>query len=261
MLRGRLASAPLIVGLLIASFSLARAQPRALLELFTSQGCSSCPAADKLLGEFAADPSVVAISLPIDIWDYLGWKDTLANPAHSARQRAYARIRGDRQVYTPQIVVNGSMHVLGSDRAAIERVIAQTDQKPDVMSVPVLLSVGGGNLSVKVGSAQNQHAGGEVWLCPLEQAVAVAIGRGENRGRTITYHNVVRHWLKLGDWTEADSAWSVPMSEIKNNGSDAIDAAAVMVQEGTHDKPGVILGAAYTALEPKERDLLSGVAQ
>ncbi len=75
------------------------------------------------------DPSLVALSVPIDYWDYLGWKDTLASPAHSARQRAYARVRGDRQVYTPQIVVNGAMHVLGSDRAAIERAIAQTDQK------------------------------------------------------------------------------------------------------------------------------------
>ena len=132
------------------------AEPKALLELFTSQGCSSCPPADKLLGEFADDPSLVALSVPIDYWDYLGWKDTLASPAHSARQRAYARVRGDRQVYTPQIVVNGAMHVLGSDRAAIEHTIAQTDQKPAVMSLPVLLSVGGSNLNVT--SSQERRA-------------------------------------------------------------------------------------------------------
>src|SRR6202451_2480555 len=131
MVRRRFAPGPVSAVLLMASYGIARAEPRALLELFTSQGCSSCPAADKLLSEFATDPSVVALSLPIDIWDYLGWKDTLAHPAHSARQRAYARIRGDRQVYTPQMVVNGSVHVLGSDRTAIERMIAQTDQKPD----------------------------------------------------------------------------------------------------------------------------------
>ena len=106
----------------------AAGEPRALIELFTSQGCSSCPPADKLLGELAADPSLVALSDPIDYWDYLGWKDTLASPAHSARQRAYAHVRGDREVYTPQIVVNGATHVLGSDRAAIERAISQTDQ-------------------------------------------------------------------------------------------------------------------------------------
>src|SRR5215470_4237706 len=93
-------------------------ETRAVIELFTSQGCSSCPPADQLLGQFANDPTVVALSLPIDYWDYLGWKDTLAKPAHSARQRAYASARGDRAVYTPQVVVNGSVHVQGSDKAA-----------------------------------------------------------------------------------------------------------------------------------------------
>jgi hypothetical protein len=247
MLQRRLASAPLIAGLLIATFVVARAaEPQALLELFTSQGCSSCPAADKLLGELAADPSLIVMSVPIDYWDYLGWKDTLASPAHSERQRAYARTRGDRQVYTPQIVVNGAMHVLGSDRASIERVIAQTGQKPAVMSLPVLISVGGRNLTVKADSAENEHTAGEVWLCQLAKAVPVAIGRGENHGRTITYHNVVRRWVKLGDWTGTAATWSVPLSDIK---ADGIDAAAVMVQEGSHDKPGIILGAAFTPLQ------------
>src|SRR5438552_15310242 len=99
----------------IAMLVVVRADPRAVVELFTSQGCSSCPAADKLMGELGQDPSIVAMSLPIDYWDYLGWKDTLALPGHSKRQRAYARARGDREVYTPQAVVNGAMHVLGSD--------------------------------------------------------------------------------------------------------------------------------------------------
>src|SRR6266851_10433497 len=150
MLRCRYASASLIAGLLITTYGIARAEPRAVIELFTSQGCSSCPAADKLLGELAGDASLVAISVPIDYWDYLGWKDTLASPAHSGRQRAYARVRGDRQVYTPQIVVNGSTHVLGSDRAAVERAIAVTDRNAAIMSVPVLMSVGGNNVNVKV---------------------------------------------------------------------------------------------------------------
>ena len=106
-----------------ASLSVAEAEPRGVIELFTSQGCSSCPPADKLVGEFALDPSLISISLPIDYWDYLGWKDTLAMPGHSARQRAYAHMRGDRDVYTPQVVVSGSMDALGSDRAAIEHTI------------------------------------------------------------------------------------------------------------------------------------------
>src|SRR5579863_2934512 len=142
MVRCRLTSASLVTILVFAGCASASAGgPRALLELFTSQCCSSCPAADKLLGELAADPSLIALSVPIDYWDYLGWKDTLADPLHSARQRAYARVRGDRQVYTPQIVVDGAMHVLGSDKAAIEHTIALTDQRSGVMSVPVSLTV------------------------------------------------------------------------------------------------------------------------
>jgi hypothetical protein len=246
MLHRRLASAPLVAGLLVATFAVAQAgEPRALLELFTSQGCSSCPPADKLLGEFSADPSVVALSVPIDYWDYLGWKDTLASPAHSARQRAYAHMRGDRQVYTPQLVINGATHALGSDQAAIEHAIALTDQKSGVMSLPVLISMGGGGLNVQVDAAKTNHSTGEVWLCPLMKTAQVTIERGENHGRTITYHNVVRNWVKLGDWTGAKMNWNVPVSEIEASNA---DAAAVMVQEGTPDKPGIVLGAAYYSL-------------
>lgn len=248
----RLASAPLIVVALLVSFGAARAAPRALLELFTSQGCSSCPPADKLLGELAKDPSLIALSLPIDIWDYLGWKDTLALPGHAARQRAYAEMRGDRQVYTPQMIVNGSMHVLGSDRAAIERTITMTDRNPAIMSVPVRLSTADGDLKVTVKPSSSEPGEGEVWLCPVSTAIPVAIGRGENRGRTITYHNVVRAWRKLGDFSGAQSSWSIPLAAIENG---QIDAAAVIVQEGTRAKPGIVLGAAIGALAPQATNL------
>jgi len=113
-----------------------------VIELFTSQGCSSCPPADKVLGELAKDPSVVALSLPIDYWDYLGWKDTLADARFSARQKAYSRMRGDREVYTPQAVVNGSTHVIGSDLVGIESAI-DTTRAAGVMSVPVTLTQSG----------------------------------------------------------------------------------------------------------------------
>jgi len=248
MVRCRLTSASLVAVLVLGGCASASASgPRALLELFTSQGCSSCPPADKLLGELAADPSLVAISAPIDYWDYLGWKDTLADPADSARQRAYARARGDRQVYTPQIVVNGATHVLGSDHSAIERAIVQTGRNPAIMSVPVLLSLGGHSLDVKIAGGK-EHVGGEVWLCPLAKSVPVVIARGENRGRTITYHNVVRHWLKLGDFNGTDLTWSVPTPELV---ADESDAVAVFVQQGTREKPGFVLGAALAPLTPQ----------
>jgi hypothetical protein len=234
---------------MIAAPVAAQAGPRAVVELFTSQGCSSCPAADKLLGELARDPSVVAMSLPIDYWDYLGWKDTLANPAHSARQRAYAKVRGDREVYTPQVVVNGMIHVLGSDKAAIERAIATSDKKTatehaTAMSLPVALAVSGGKLQISISPVENVDAGGEVWLCALSGSVPVVVGRGENRGRTIVYHNVARRWIKLGDFTGHAVSWTVPLSDFK---LPDVNSAAVIVQTGTATKPGMMLGAAVTA--------------
>jgi hypothetical protein len=90
-----------------------------VLELFTSQGCDTCPPADQVLAKFAERPNIIAISLPVDIWDYLGWKDTLASDKNSERQKAYAKARGDGAIYTPQVVVNGMIGVNGSDPAAI----------------------------------------------------------------------------------------------------------------------------------------------
>ena len=225
----------------------AHADPRAVVELFTSQGCSSCPAADKLLGELAKDPNVIALSLPIDYWDYLGWKDTLADARFTARQKAYSRMRGDRDVYTPQVIVNGSAHVIGSDRAKIEGAIDATKKTEGVMSVPVSMSVAGKQINVSV-AASNKAAGarrGEVWICSVSKAVPISIGRGENRGREITYHNVVRNLLKVGDWNGSAGNWTVPLENISRDG---VDAAVVYVQDGSRDNPGQMLGAAFTSL-------------
>jgi hypothetical protein len=220
-------------------------ETRAVVELFTSQGCSSCPAADDLLGKLAADPSLVAMSLPIDYWDYLGWKDTLAKPGHTARQRAYAAARGDRAVYTPQVVVNGAMHVQGSDKAAIERVIGQTRQLPGTLAVPVTLSVAGGRIDVKVPASTEVRIKGDIWLCALTGSIPVAIGRGENRGRTITYYNVVRRWVKLGQWNGTARSVSVPVSDLD---SEHANSVAVLVQAGEDGALGRMLGASIAAL-------------
>jgi hypothetical protein len=220
----------------------AGAEPRAVIELFTSQGCSSCPPADRLLGELAHDPSVVAMSLPIDYWDYIGWKDTLAKPRHTARQRYYARARGDGDVFTPQVVVNGRTHAVGNDKAAIEQAIAESQREGGSLSLPVKVAVADGKLNVSVAAAP-EKPGGEVWLCAIGAAIPVAIGRGENSGHTVTYHNVVRRWLKLGDFTGAARTFSVPVTDLEG-----ADAAAVIVQAGTADHPGAMLGAALAAV-------------
>ncbi|HKA82050.1 MAG TPA: DUF1223 domain-containing protein [Xanthobacteraceae bacterium] len=223
--------------------SSAQAEPRAVIELFTSQGCSSCPAADKLLGELAGDPTLVAMSLPVDYWDYLGWKDTLAQAGHSKREHAYARVRGDGQVYTPQIVVNGTMHVLGSDKDAIEHAIAKTRKSGVPLSLPVTLGVADDNVTVNVPAGK--AIASEVWLCPITKAIPIAIGRGENRGRTVTYYNVVRRWLKLGEWNGTAESWKVPVKDLQTG---EIDSVAVMVQAGKASSPGPVLGAVLSAI-------------
>lgn len=236
-------AAAVVLASAVASSSVS-AEPRAVLELFTSQGCSSCPAADKLLAEFSADPTVIALTLAIDYWDYLGWKDTLALSGHSKRQKAYATARHDREIYTPQVVVNGMMHVLGSDRNAIERAITSTRRTAGTLSVPVALAVANGSVNVKV--PENGEERAELWLCPISKAVAVTIGRGENNGRTITYHNVVRRWIKLGEWAGKSQTWNVKLADFA--GGD-IDNVAVLLQRGAAAKPSLMLGAAMTALK------------
>ena len=240
MLGRSLAYVALVACASVATLSVGHAQTRAVIELFTSQGCSSCPAADKLISEFASDPTLVTMSLPIDYWDYLGWKDTLADPRNTARQRGYSKVRADREVYTPQVVVNGSYHVLGSDRAAIEKVIAKSRQNSSALGLPVTLSVAGGKLTASFASDGRPA---EVWAIGLAKSVTVAIGRGENKGKTVAYHNVARSWQKL---TSSDGkTWTVPLNEIEVEG---VNRAAVLVQGGTSEKPGIILGAALASI-------------
>ncbi|WP_296519880.1 thioredoxin family protein [Rhodoplanes sp.] len=239
------------------------AQTRAVVELFTSQGCSSCPAADRVLAELKKDPTLIAVSMPVTYWDYLGWKDTLADPRHTARQAAYSHARGDRAVYTPQVIVNGTLPVLGSDKAAIEGAMAKSRARGAALSVPVRLSVADGKVSVSTEAPKGGVAAGvamagppagapaaamagEVWLLGVSSAVEVAVGRGENNGRTIVYSNVVRRWHKLGDWTGGLRSWSVPVGEVAG---DKVDAVAVLIQGGSSTAPGTIFGAAFERLK------------
>lgn len=218
----------------------ARAQSPVLVELFTSQGCSSCPAADKLLGELAKDPSVLTMSLPVDYWDYLGWKDTLALPRHAKRQRFYAGARGDRAVYTPQVVINGASHVLGNDKGAIEHAVKQARSRPAPIAVRATLA--DGHIHVEVPQAKHPGQSGEVWLCPIKKQVPVQIQRGENKGQTVTYTNVVRGWVKLGEWNGEATKFSKPLSEVKL--ATEADSFAVVVQAGRPDMPGEVFGVA-----------------
>jgi hypothetical protein len=234
----RLLGALALAGL--AGAAVASPQPKAVVELFTSQGCSSCPPADEFLRELAARPEIIALTLPVDYWDYLGWKDTLAQAAFTARQRNYASARNDKQVYTPQVVVNGVKPIVGSDRDKIESVVAKSVSN-GAPPVTVGVSETGATVTIEVGPAIGTVSAAEVWLLPVAKAREVAIGRGENKGRTITYANVVRGMVKLGDWSGQPARFEVPGSSARLGDADAY---VVLVQTADDAKPGAILGAA-----------------
>jgi hypothetical protein len=214
----------------------------AVVELFTSQGCSSCPPADDLLGELANNPKLIALSLNVDYWDYLGWRDTLALPVHSARQKGYAKLRGERQVYTPQLVANGLVEARGGDRQAVEQIVAEA-QASNGLDVPVSLARNDSNIEIEVGAGA--APAGSIWIVAVTRSIAVKIKRGENRGKTITYFNVVRAWTRLDDWSGERTLKSLPVADLMP--LDA-DTAVVLVQSGTVERPGPVRGAAIVRI-------------
>jgi hypothetical protein len=216
--------------------------PKAVVELFTSQGCSSCPAADELLGRFAKRDDVIALSFSVDLWDYLCWHDTLASPKYTERMRDYAVTRGDGAIYTPQAVVNGMVHVNGADETKITRMIEKTGKAVAPMLVPIRLSKEDGKLVIEAGappgSAPPKDA--TLWLAVISKSVEVDIKRGENQGRTVTYNNVVRELIPIGMWNGKPMTVRLPRDSFMRPGT---ERCAVLLQQG---KAGPIVGAALT---------------
>ncbi|WP_321334242.1 DUF1223 domain-containing protein [Breoghania sp.] len=224
----------------------AAADPKAVVELFTSQGCASCPPADKLLGELAKQEDLIVLSLPVNYWDYLGWKDTLASTDNSARQRAYADLRGDRAVYTPQAVVNGRRHAIGSDKRALQNAIKGAGGLP----VSVSAEMGADALDIHVGRGKTPGMMATVWLVLFDYKRKVPIARGENGGRTITYHNVVRRMQAIGIWKGEPASYSMPRGELVKAG---MQGCAILIQgEDGKGHPGPIVGATYLARDQRQ---------
>ncbi|MBN9444044.1 thioredoxin family protein [Bosea sp. (in: a-proteobacteria)] len=219
-------------------------QPKALLELFTSQGCSSCPPADALVIELSKDPDLIALTLPVTYWDYLGWKDTLGKDSFAKRQKFYAKARGDGQVYTPQVVVNGTGHLVGSDKDEIEKTIQQL--APSGFPVRVALREADGNLEIKLapaGAATEGAAG--VWVLPTTHLASVPVTRGENQGKTLSYANVVRGMVRVGEWNGREATITAPLSATQAPEADGYVVIVQTEQPGKYGMmPGPILGAA-----------------
>lgn len=211
-----------------------------VVELFTSQGCSSCPTADALLQTFGDRGNIVALTFPVDYWDYLGWKDTLANPKFSARQRAYAKARGDGRVYTPQVVVNGLKHALGSSEQDIDKAIAVTTPLVDRSRIGVHVRSESEHLVIDLEGARDTTKVSEatIWLALIRRQVEVKIKRGENHGKIGVYHNVVREWNPVGMWNGKAATITLAHHAVKQSGA---DGCAIIVQ---HGDAGPIVGAA-----------------
>ena len=219
----------------------ANATPVAVLELFTSQGCSSCPAADALMHDYVDRPDVVALTLPVDYWDYLGWKDTLASPKFTERQRAYSKARGDGRIYTPQMVVNGMVDTIGSHQGDIDRAITRSREIMMDKRISADVSSDGAVVTIAIGPGREANAGlsGTVWLAVVKPVVEVEIQRGENKGRKAKYYNVVRDLMPVGSWSGQSTTIKLEQSSVR---PDSKDRCAVLVQKGS---TGPIVGAAW----------------
>lgn len=230
---------------LLAGPALGQSQPKVVAELLTSQGCSFCPPADALLNELAKDPQVLALTLAVDYWDYVGWKDTLALHGHSLRQKAYADQRPDKKVFTPQLVVDGLHAAKGSDRAAVQRAL-MTARSDGGLSVAITVQRDGDMLEITLPHEAGLGEGVDLWACPVARSQTVAIGRGENVGRNVTYANVVRGWVRVASWQGDARRFRVPLKDLQRDGADQV---AVLLQKGTPATPGRIIGATMTPLE------------
>jgi hypothetical protein len=217
---------------------------RAVVELFTSQGCSSCPPADALLKTLADDPSIIALSLPVDYWNYLGWKDTFASPRNSERQRNYARARGDGAIYTPQAVINGLLHVNGASKDAIEQAIDVTSKTAGPQHIPVKFWQERNTLNFAMGSEEPGHRAREatIWLGVVQNSGSVDIKQGENGGKTLTYTNIVRELTPIGLWKGQPVEVQLPRAALMQA---EVQKIVVLVQEG---RSGPILGATMGGL-------------
>jgi hypothetical protein len=243
---GRSLQLRLVLGLvaLAAGHALPAAAQEAapvVVELYTSQGCNSCPPADAFMGELVRQPGVIALSFHVDYWNYLGWHDPFSNKKFTYRQKEYAMSLRQTGVYTPQMVIQGKRGEVGSDRKSVTQAIAEARKAK--LGVTVLLEkLGGGKLRATV-SAAAEAKGASVYLALFDRRHATKIPRGENEGKTLTNYHVVREWKKLGQFEGEKAEFSITAAGEKG---EKRSGAVVIVQQG---KGGPILGAAIAHTE------------
>jgi hypothetical protein len=225
------------LGVSAATAAELRKGPKAVLELFTSQGCSSCPAADALLDKLSSRSDIVALAYHVDYWDYIGWPDTFGAKANSDRQRDYAEGLGSSRIFTPQLVVNGRGSVVASREGEVDAALETA-----ALPVTIDLSVSDdGMLEISVPPGEGNREA-VMWLVTFVDRAEVEIERGENKGKTVAYTQIVTDRHVLGMWEAATGAqMRMPISELLDGPSNGV---AVLIQEERNGMPGPILGAA-----------------
>lgn len=214
-------------------------RPLGVVELFTSQGCSSCPPADEVFGDLVKQGDVLALAYHVDYWDYLGWRDTLGSPENTARQHEYGRSFSVRSVYTPQAVINGRNHVNGADGSAVKHMLERFARSGMGMSVSLIATRKGDTVVIEAGAGTNASAKAHLVLVFFQTRNPVTIERGENRGKTMTYWNSVSDVQTAGMWHGQTARFEFPASEI-----DKKDGCAALLQSvDANGLPGAILGA------------------
>ncbi len=216
-------------------------RPLGVVELFTSQGCSSCPPADEFFAELAGKDNIIALAYHVNYWDYLGWQDTLSTKENTERQYDYMRAFNSRSVYTPQAVINGRNHVNGASRKEVDGTLARLDRSGQGMRVGIKVSRTSDRVVIDAGDAGNGPNDPIVVIFFSAPPQTVQIGQGENSGRSLTYWNAVSDIQTAGMWHGKAQRYELPMTEISKRGG-----CAVLLQSvGKDGMPGPILGAAF----------------
>lgn len=185
-------------GLWLAAAGQVHAEPVVVVELYTSQGCSSCPPADEFLSMLASDPRILPLALHVDYWDYIGWEDRFAQPKFTDRQRSYAKAIGSRTIYTPQLIINGTDRIEGF--APAETADRLRDHLAGGSTVRLTVTREGDRLVIRAEADPPLTEPVRVQLVRYQPEETVTIERGENAGKTITYRNIVTSWERLEDW-------------------------------------------------------------
>ncbi|SDN35851.1 hypothetical protein SAMN05216196_101264 [Lutimaribacter pacificus] len=212
----------------------AQSQP-VVVELFTSQGCSSCPPADRFLHELAARDDVIALALHVDYWDYIGWKDKFASPRNTARQKAYAVAAGRRSVYTPQMIIDGGDHVVGNHPMDVAELVRAHAERARAVTLNVT-RLDADRLRIEVTPKDRTGAPMVIHLVRYRPEETVDIKKGENAGKRLSYANIVSEWTVLAEWDgraplriEAEAPGKQPAAVlVQRKGPGLIEAAALL---------------------------------